>query len=539
MTKIAYIGPTGTFGGVRAIVEHLNHLGARGHDVTLLVTDGGQINWLPAYFTQRPVTDPGGGYDVLVGTAIGTWPGTLDLARKMNARPVGFMQMAEWLFFPKGSELYNKHLEMFTTPLDGVMTISDWLARLAEEIPDRRVHHIQNGIDTKLFFRQPFPDLPPFDGVTIVTEGYSHNPAKDVDEMTLRAIRRMRYDEGRNIRVFGFSQYGQPSEVFDRYWTQPPQHVIRWIYSSADIFLKASRFEGRPGPDMEAMACGTPVCRAITQGDDDLIHETTCLKVEYGNQSGFEQNLRLLMMAPSLRGKLAQQGIEYARAHPWDVAVDKVEKALTGAVSQPQRSPQESAHNYELSTYDDMQRVILEWETGQAMFLARALSDMLQPKNVIDIGCGPGNYLVGFKPCARVLGVDGAPKAGQVLEPDEFIRADLRKDWRPPSTYDLALCIEVGEHLPPDRADYLVDLLTSCAANVFFCAAQPGQGGTLHLNEQPREWWLEKFRARGFDLHPRNAELQAEIAANPHAKRVQWLIWNSILLGKVDNERVA
>jgi hypothetical protein len=31
-------------------------------------------------------------------------------------------------------------------------------------------------------------------------------------------------------------------------------------------------------------------------------------------------------------------------------------------------------------------------------------------------------------------------------------------------------------------------------------AATPGQGGTEHVNEQPNEYWIEKFRHRGFAL---------------------------------------
>ncbi len=70
--KIAYIGPTGVFGGVRAIAEHLNGLARRGHEATLLTTDGGAIGWLTTIFEQRPLQDPGAGYDVIVGSALGT-----------------------------------------------------------------------------------------------------------------------------------------------------------------------------------------------------------------------------------------------------------------------------------------------------------------------------------------------------------------------------------------------------------------------------------------------------------------------------------
>lgn len=569
--RIAYLGPTGVFGGVRAIVEHLNRLTERGHDCTLISTTEAPVTWLPTRFEQRPGNDPGGGYDVVVGTAVPTWP----LAAALEApRTFGLFQMADWLFYPKGSAEYQKLLGQFTTPVE-VLAVSDWLAQISEAA-GHVTHRIRSGIDPRLFFPDPFPDVPQFDGVTIVTEGYSHNPAKDVDEYFKRAVRKLKWDEGRNIRAIGFSQFPSTFE-FDNFWHNPEQALIRRIYTTGDIFLKATRYEGRPGPDLEAMACGAVVCRAIGTGGDDLHHGENCLRVDYGNFDGFVDNLRYLIDNPDLRATLRANAFEYVKEHAdWPGAIDLVEQALTGSVTAPKAAAADYA--YSLDTYNAMQQEIVGWETPQAMWLGETLAELVQPKSVIDVGCGPGTYLVPFKPDAVVLGVDGAPEAGQALEPDEFERADFREDWAiiNPQTdleeyfidrleqhlednpnderagdaldelyadaeyhFDLALCIEVAEHLPPDRADYLVDLLTSSADTVFFSAAHPGQGGTLHLNEQPREWWLEKFRARGFDLHPQAAWLREQIAANPHCQRVQWLIPNNMLLTKVGHASAA
>lgn len=531
---------------MRIIVEHLNRLAARGHTCTLISTNGQPVNWLRCNFEQRPLDDPGAGYDVIVGTAVPTWPVAVELS-KGNGKVAGLLQMADWLFSTVGSPEYQQCMAQFQAPVE-VLAISEWLAALAETVPNRTVYRIRNGIDPHLFYHEDSPDVPPFDGLTIVTEGYSHNPAKDVDEYFKRAIRHLRWDKGYKLRTHGFSQF-DPTFEYDAYWKAPAQDLIRRIYSTGDIFLKASRYEGRPGPHMEAMACGAVVCTAIGTGDDDLIDEDNCLKVGYGNYDGFVANFQRLCDDMPLRARLKENALKYVLdKYDWPTAIDMVEKALTGSVTVPDPVKQAA---YNLSEYDPMQQAIVEWETPQAMFLGELLTDLLHPESVIDIGCGPGVYLTPFKPWAKVLGVDGAPEAGKALEPEEFSIADLRDDWHLPldlklngdtvdtDRYSLSLCIETAEHLPPDRADYLVDLLTTCSDVCFFSAAQPGQGGTLHLNEQPKAYWLEKFKARGFDLHPKNEYLEKQIAANWHCQRIRWLIGNSMLLGRKDNGRIA
>jgi hypothetical protein len=66
-------------------------------------------------------------------------------------------------------------------------------------------------------------------------------------------------------------------------------------------------------------------------------------------------------------------------------------------------------------------------------------------------------------------------------------------------TFDLAVCLEVAEHLPESAADGLVDLLSSAAPVVLFSAAIPGQEGEDHINEQWPTYWATKFADRGFE----------------------------------------
>jgi hypothetical protein len=103
----------------------------------------------------------------------------------------------------------------------------------------------------------------------------------------------------------------------------------------------------------------------------------------------------------------------------------------------------------------------------------------------------------------RTLGLDTGhvDPASLVTDPARFLACDLTDPPALDRRFDLALCLEVAEHLPPASAEGLVAFLTGLSDVVLFSAAVPGQGGQRHLNEQWPGYWQDKFGARGFRCH--------------------------------------
>lgn len=127
----------------------------------------------------------------------------------------------------------------------------------------------------------------------------------------------------------------------------------------------------------------------------------------------------------------------------------------------------------------------------------------LHPDSVLDVGCATGLWLAECKRrgASKILGVDGpwVPKQKLEIAREDFLETDLNRAL--PSDlgqFDLALCIEVAEHLNPTSGDKVIDFLTAHADAVLFSAAVPGQRGTGHTNEQLQSYWYEKFSSRGF-----------------------------------------
>ncbi|GHA24508.1 hypothetical protein GCM10007989_20220 [Devosia pacifica] len=79
-----------------------------------------------------------------------------------------------------------------------------------------------------------------------------------------------------------------------------------------------------------------------------------------------------------------------------------------------------------------------------------------------------------------------------------FHAADLARPIDHALTADLAISLEVAEHLPASRAKGFVSDLTGIAPAILFSAAVPGQGGVNHINERWQSYWAELFAAHGY-----------------------------------------
>jgi SAM-dependent methyltransferase len=137
-----------------------------------------------------------------------------------------------------------------------------------------------------------------------------------------------------------------------------------------------------------------------------------------------------------------------------------------------------------------------------AVTIAAAIFTDLKPSSVIDVGCGTGVLLEALR--ARGCEVFGLEYAEAALKYCRARRLNVRQfdlerqvftDTR---TFDVAVSMEVAEHLPERVADRYVDLLTRLSPVIVFTAAPPGQGGSDHVNEQPPAYWIAKFQQRGF-----------------------------------------
>jgi SAM-dependent methyltransferase len=137
-----------------------------------------------------------------------------------------------------------------------------------------------------------------------------------------------------------------------------------------------------------------------------------------------------------------------------------------------------------------------------AQLVVPLLIDLVQPKSVVDVGCGRGTWLSVFRDhgIQDVLGLDGDYVGRETLAIPQtsFRPLNLEQAFSVGRIFDLVLCLEVAEHLPESTADTFLDCVAALGPVIAFSAAIPHQGGEHHVNEQWPGYWIERFARRGY-----------------------------------------
>jgi cyclopropane fatty-acyl-phospholipid synthase-like methyltransferase len=138
-----------------------------------------------------------------------------------------------------------------------------------------------------------------------------------------------------------------------------------------------------------------------------------------------------------------------------------------------------------------------------AKIILPLLLKILPPVNsAVDFGCGTGTWLAVLKELGinEIKGYDGkwVEKNTLRIPSDCLTSTELDKEIILEKRYDLAVSVEVAEHLPVKSAKTFIKTLTEASDIVLFSAAIPYQGGTNHINEQWQEYWYNIFEGFGY-----------------------------------------
>ncbi len=143
--------------------------------------------------------------------------------------------------------------------------------------------------------------------------------------------------------------------------------------------------------------------------------------------------------------------------------------------------------------------------SNDAKIITKIICELFNPKSVIDIGCGLGNFLAEFEHVgiSEIKGVEGPwiKNSNVKISRDKILIHDLNQTLNLNQNFDVAICLEVAEHLDKKSSDNIVSTLINCSDLIVFSAAIPNQGGQNHVNEQWLSFWIEQFEKHNYFPH--------------------------------------
>lgn len=170
-------------------------------------------------------------------------------------------------------------------------------------------------------------------------------------------------------------------------------------------------------------------------------------------------------------------------------------------------------------------------ESPMAERLAEWLSQFAHEEMTLcDLGSGPGHFAeaVESKTIIDADAYDIEFKSKDVL-PLDLTKHSASNCGLP---YDVALCLEVAEHIEERFAKTVVKNVVKSinpkTGMLIWSAARAGQGGVGHVNCKPPEYWLDLFNQEGMRLNlEMTADLIQFIKQGPH---MGWFVRNVMVL---------
>ncbi len=333
--RITFIAPhVKPAGGPRAFLAYADRLARRGHEVTVVIPVSGSFRrligellvkkpkWLSDFSAKLKRVDPKypeesiPDADIIVATAWQTIP-AIQSYSAAKGKKFYFVQHYESLYHGK-AEVVDP---LVALPFQKI-TISSWLQGILKEKFNQSSDLIVTPVDLDLFHYIPDERKPGPLRICLL----DHTAEWKGTAKGAEAFAKV-HEQFPDTRLVLFGVRRSVTNIpHDEYHYYPAQEDLAKIYSSCDIFLCPSDYEGLGMPAMEAMACRSAVVTWDTGGSRDYAFDgKNAFVAKHGDFDDLVKKLMSAVSDPSLREKIAQAGYETVRNLSWDRAVTSME----------------------------------------------------------------------------------------------------------------------------------------------------------------------------------------------------------------------
>lgn len=347
-------------GGNRVVMELINGLAARGHDVTL-VTFGKKkdLDWIDlkgkVIEVKRTLTEQVAGWlyrktfgfqsfpeeetrlvlralpDADAHIAVFSYLG-FAVHRHAQGMPFQFFMHYEPLVREEG---YKKKVmeESYLLPVPKIVN-STWLERtIKEKTGQDALGMVYPAIDHRIFRVRKEREPVDKKGTIKIVSLAKYKWWKGFPD-ALRAVDIVR-KRGYKIDFLAFGGQFDPATLPEDVRRIPFTFVgskmnddLAEFYSDADMLVSASYFESFPLPPIEAMACGTPVVTTPFGTEDYARDRETAMVVPAKRPEAMAEAIIELIENKNLYLKLAKAGPHEAKKFTWDAAAEQMERIL-------------------------------------------------------------------------------------------------------------------------------------------------------------------------------------------------------------------
>ena len=196
--------------------------------------------------------------------------------------------------FDRSRKNWEQKRELFSSVKNMTLVpVSDWLAGIAREsfLGDKKIHRIYNGVDTEIF--SPKADMASVRkkyglGDRFVVLGCASVWGERKGLADFVRLRERLPEKEFAIVIVGLAERqisAMPRGIVGIRRTESVEALAE-LYSAADLFFNPTYEDNFPTVNIEALACGTPVCTYRTGGSPEAVDGSTGFVVEQGDVDG-------------------------------------------------------------------------------------------------------------------------------------------------------------------------------------------------------------------------------------------------------------